>query len=93
MLECISRTGQICAQYSDASPAWKSCPNIRVIFAHIQSAWNYQKRFMVNGERRRFLNQSMVVLLVFAHTNGTRFTHEKGFSLNFDTAGEPIGVH
>jgi len=24
-----------------------------------------------------------VVLLVFAHTNGTRFTHEKGFSLNF----------
>src|ERR1700726_1915182 len=23
----------------------------RLIFAHIQSAWNYQKRFIVNGER------------------------------------------
>ena len=38
-------------------------PNIQAILAHIQSAWNYQKRFIVNGERQRFLNQSMVVLL------------------------------
>jgi hypothetical protein len=38
-------------------------PNIQVtlavnpnILAHTHSAWNYQKRFTVNGERRRFFN-------------------------------------
>jgi hypothetical protein len=38
-------------------------PNIQVAFAinpnilaHTHSAWNYQKRFTVNGERRRFFN-------------------------------------
>jgi len=35
----------------------------RLIFVPIHSAWNYQERFIVNGERRRFLNCSMVVLL------------------------------
>jgi len=63
LLERISRTGQFCAEYSDASPAWKNCLAIQTIFAHIYNAWNYQKRFIVNGERRRFLNRSMVVLL------------------------------
>src|SRR2546429_4067380 len=69
MLECVSRTGQICAQYSDASSAWKSCPNIRVIFAHIHSAWNYQKRFMVNGSRGGFsTNQWWCCLFLLIQT-------------------------
>jgi len=36
------------------NPAWKNCPNIQAIFAHISSAWNYQKRFIVNGSRGGF---------------------------------------
>jgi hypothetical protein len=30
-------------------PGTEEHPNIQVIIAHIHSAWNYQKRFTVNG--------------------------------------------
>ena len=47
---------------SDTSPTWKNCPNLEAHLCSYPCAWNYQKRFIVYGERRRFLSRSMVVL-------------------------------
>lgn len=51
----------------------------KLMFAHNQSAWNYQKRFIVNGERQRFLNQSMVVLLNI----GGKYSHLRAKPAHF----------
>jgi hypothetical protein len=63
LLERISRSGKFGIEDSDASPAWKNCPNKELTLAHIQSVWNDQQRFIAGGERQWFLNQSMVMLL------------------------------
>jgi hypothetical protein len=63
LLERISRTGKFDTELLDASPARKDCPNLQVILASIQSAWNYQKRFTVSGSRGGFSS----VFLVDSH--------------------------
>jgi hypothetical protein len=65
-----------------------------LIFAHIQSAWNYQKRFIVNGERQRFLNQSMIVLL---NIGGKSCSHGRAFTIKlrqtpFSVSGNKISL-
>jgi len=47
----ISRNGHFGMEESDASPVWESCPNRETHFVALQSAWNYQERFIVNGSK------------------------------------------
>jgi hypothetical protein len=41
-------------------PGTEEHPNIQVIIAHTHSAWNYHKRFIINGSRGGFSTDQWV---------------------------------
>jgi hypothetical protein len=63
LLERISRTGKCGAEYSDASLAWKNYPNMEAHFCSHPSCLELPKTIPRQWLQRRFLSQSMVVLL------------------------------
>jgi hypothetical protein len=50
----------------------------RLVIAHIQSAWNYQKRFIVNGSRGGFLINQWLCCSTFRAIAMFGFLHNVG---------------